>query len=147
MKQLLFTVFIATSLFVSAAGTKEKTIVNLNLTKNFTARFGEVDNVSWSNAANGMTKATFETDNETHVAFFDESGNYVAETKTLALTDIPKKLRMALEEKAPGAQINNAFEMTTDDEKTWFVETEANGERKVWQWIGTGRLRRYYVAH
>lgn len=145
MKTLFLAVLVATSLLASASGTKEKNITNMKLLQNFTAQFGHVENVVWRSAMNDMTKAEFVMDNEKLCAFFDESGNYVAQTREIGISDLPKKLKAALDEKAPGAEVLTVFEMTSNDEKAWFVETVANNEKKLWKGNTFGKLSRYYV--
>jgi hypothetical protein len=145
MKTLILAIFAASSFFANASGTKEKAVTNITLLQNFTAQFGQVDNVVWRNARNNMTKAEFVIDDEPVCAFFDETGNFVAQTKELKIGDLPKKLKSALNEKAPGAEVLNVFEMITNDERAWFVETLANNEKKLWKGNSFGKLSRYYV--
>ena len=145
MKTLFLAAFLATSLIATASGTKEKSITNMKLLNNFTAQFGHVDNVVWRSAMNNMTKAEFTIDDDKICAFFDESGSYVAQTRQISLEELPKKLQEALNEKAPGAEVLTVFEMTSNDEKAWFVETVARNEKKLWKGNTFGKLSRYYV--
>lgn len=145
MKTLFLAAFLATSIIASASGTKEKSVTNMKMLHNFTAQFGHVDNVVWRSAMNNMTKAEFQIDNDKICAFFDDNGNYVAQTKQIGLGDLPKKLQAALNQKAPGAEVLTVFEMISNDEKAWFVETVANNERKVWKGNTFGKLSRYHM--
>lgn len=145
MKTLFLAAFLATSLIATASGTKEKNITNMKLLNNFTAQFGHVENVVWRSAMNNMTKAEFTIDDDKICAFFDESGSYVAQTRQISLEELPKKLQEALNEKAPGAEVLTVFEMTSNDEKAWFVETVASNEKKLWKGNTFGKLSRYYV--
>jgi hypothetical protein len=145
MKTLILAVLLASSFFANASGTKEKSVTNMKLIQNFTAQFGHVDNVVWRSAMNNMTKAEFVMDDEKLCAFFDENGNYVAQTREITIQALPKKLKSALDEKAPGAEVLTVFEMVSNDEKAWFVETVANNEKKLWKGNTFGKLSRYYV--
>lgn len=145
MKTLLSALFIAGSLYATAAGTKEKSVVNYELRRNFMAEFGNVENIDWHPAANNMTRANFIQDDEKITAWFDESSKYVAQTREIKPVELPKKLRTALNEKAPGAIVVSVVKMKSDDENAWFVETVAGNERKVWKGNTLGRLSRYYT--
>lgn len=145
MKTLLATLLLATTLFANASGTKEKSVASYRLTKSFNAQFGAVDNVVWRNAANNMVKAEFEMDEEKICAYFDRNGDFVAQTKEIKPDQLPKNLQAALREKAPGAEILNVFEMISDEERAWFVETTANNEHKLWKGNSFGKLSRYFI--
>ena len=145
MKTLLLAALLSTSLIAGASGTREKSVTNVRMLQNFTAQYGHVDNVVWHSAMNNMVKAEFQMEDEKLCAYFDENGNYVAQTREITLSELPKKLKAALDEKAPGAEVISLFEMTTDNEKAWFVETKSLNENKLWKGTTFGKLSRYYV--
>ena len=145
MKSILLTSLLAVTLFASASGTKEKNVANYRITQSFNAEFGQVKNVKWSSAMNNMIKADFEIDDEPVSAYFDENGVYVASTKIITLEELPKKLQASIKEKIAGANIDQVFEMTSTGEKSYFVETTSNNEKKVWKGDSFGKLTRYYL--
>ena len=147
MKPLILSALLAISLMSFASGTKEKNVASYRLIYNFNAEFGQVDNVKWSSAMNDMTRADFILDDEPVCAYFDEQGDFVAATKTITFKDLPKKLQAAVLEKVPGATIETVFEMSSPEEKTWFIETNVNNEKKVWKGTNFGAITRYYVKH
>ena len=147
MKSVILSALLAISLMSAASGTKEKNVTNYRLSHNFNAEFGMVDNVKWSSAMNNMTRADFVLDEEPVCAFFDEQGDFVASTKTMTFKNLPKKLQAAILEKVPGATIETVFEMTSPQEKSWYIETNVNNEKKVWKGSTFGTITRYYVKN
>jgi uncharacterized protein YozE (UPF0346 family) len=144
MKTILLSASLALCLLAGASGTKEKTVTTYRTIQNFTAEFGQVDNVKWSNAMNNMTKAEFVLDDEPVCAYFDVNGDFVAETRNVTFDELPKAIRSSINNKFPGAKILNLFEMTSRQEKTWFIETVYNNERKIWKSNSFGILSRYF---
>lgn len=147
MKSIILSALLAVSLMASASGTKEKTVVTYRLSHNFNAEFGQVENVKWSSAMNDMTRADFVLDDEPVCAYFNEAGEFVAATKTITFKDLPKKLQNRILEKVPGATIETVFEMSSPEEKSWYIETNQNNEKKVWKGTSFGMITRYYVKH
>ena len=145
MKTTLLALLLSVSIIAAASGTREKSVTNVRMLQNFTAQYGNIDNVVWRSAMNNMVKAEFELEEEKICAYFDESGNYVAQTREITLSELPKKLQIALEEKAPGAEVVSLFEMVNDSEKAWFIETKSMNEKKLWKGNTFGKLARYYV--
>lgn len=145
MKSFFLSAFLAITLLASASGTKEKKVASYRLSQNFQAEFGSIENVKWSSAMNNMTKADFVMDDEKLCAYFDENGNYVASTKSITFDELPKKLKIAMQDKLPGAKIETVFEMSSPTEKSWFIETIQNNERKIWKGNFFGMVTRYYV--
>ncbi|MES2646812.1 MAG: hypothetical protein V4717_08065 [Bacteroidota bacterium] len=145
MKSIFLSAALAICLFATASGTREKSVANYRIIQSFNEEFGRVENLKWSSAMNNLVKADFELDNETMSAYFDENGEYVASTKIISLDQLPKKLQASIKEKVGDAKIDQVFEMTSIREKSFFVETTSNNEKKVWKGDSFGKLTRYYL--
>jgi hypothetical protein len=146
MKTILLSALLAISLTAGASGKKdEKQVVTYRTSQNFLNEFGQVDNVKWSTAMNNMTKADFLLEDEPVTAYFDENGEFVASTKAITFEELPRALRSSINNKLPGAQILTVFEMSSRQEKSWFIETIFNNERKLWKGNSFGTVTRYFV--
>ncbi len=147
MKTILLSALMAISLLAGASGKKEeKNVVTYRTSQNFLNEFGQVDNVKWSNAMNNMTKADFILEDEPVSAYFDENGEFVASTKAITFEELPRALRTSINNKLPGAKILTVFEMSSRHEKSWFIETDFNNERKLWKGNSFGAFARYFVS-
>lgn len=144
MKTILLSASLVFSLLAGASGTKEKNAASYRAIQSFKTEFGQVEDVKWSSAMNNMTKADFILDDEPVTAFFDEAGEFVASTRAVAFETLPKALRTSFNAKMPGAKILTLFEVSSQQERVWFLQTQYNNEVKVWKGSAQGNLSRYF---
>lgn len=145
MRTIILAAFLLLFLFAGASGTKEKFEASYQTTQNFITEFGMVENVQWSKSFNDMSKADFVLNDEPVSAYFDTDGEFVAYTRELAFNDFPKSVKTAINQKLPGARVLKSFEMSTRIDKTWFVETLLNNQRKLWKIDKMGKVSRYFI--
>ncbi|HMP92971.1 MAG TPA: hypothetical protein PKD90_08885 [Phnomibacter sp.] len=123
---------------------KEKAVsATYTATQNLIIQFGEITNVTWSNAMSNMMRADFMIDNESISAFFDSNGEFVASTRSISRQQLPIKLRLKVDAKLTMANITHMFELSSPQEHAYYFEVEEDGKKKVWKGYDYGVLERY----
>jgi hypothetical protein len=142
MKTLLLAAITAlTSLSASANNKTAQKKVNITVVKAFESEFGEVQDVSWSNAAQNMLRANFTKDDEKISAFFNQAGEYIATTIERKASDLPAKLKAAINQKIKDCVIIEALEFIDDDEEAYFVKVYNNGTEKLYKGTALGLVQ------
>jgi hypothetical protein len=142
MKTLLVAAVLAlTSLSASANKKSAQNKVSINTIKSFEREFGEVADVSWTTSAQNMLRANFTKDDEKMSAFFSQSGDYIATTIERKASDLPAKLRAALNQKIKDGVIIEALEFIDDDEAAYFVKVYNNGTEKLYKGTALGLIK------
>lgn len=139
MKTLFVAAVLAlTSLSASATKNNAQKKVNITVIKAFESEFGEVQDVSWSNAAQNMVRANFTQDEEKISAFFQQNGEYIATTIERKPSDLPAKLRASINRKFADGVITEALEFLDNDGSAYFVKIYSNGVEKLYKGSALG---------
>lgn len=115
-------------------------VVNYRASQNLATLFGNVKELSWQPARNNMLRANFTLDGDAYAVFFDAQGEFLAASRQINRSDLPLRLRLALEQKFKQASITESFELTTDSDHAWYFRTEQEGKSKVWKAYENGRI-------
>lgn len=129
-----------TTMSATANKTAAKDKINSKVTVALQNEFGNVDNITWSNASNNMLRATFTKDDETVSAFFDQKGEFIASTIEISKDALPAKLKAAINKKVKEGVITEALQMQTNEEFAYYVKVYANGSEKVYKGTSAGLL-------
>ena len=141
MKTIILAAALAlTSVSVNADNHSANKKVSVSVTNAFVKEFGSVEEVTWSNAANHMLRASFIQDDEKVNAFFNENGEFMASTIELAPEKLPSKLKAAINKKVKDAVITEAVQLQGDDQ-AYFVKVYVNGVEKVYKGSSLGALQ------
>lgn len=129
------------TLSATADSKKANKKVNITVIKAFETEFGDVQNVSWTTASQNMLRATFTKDDEKISAFFNQSGEYVATTIDRSPSELPAKLKTAINNKIKDAVIIEALEFIDNEEVAYFVKVNHNGVEKLYKGTSLGLLQ------
>ncbi|MCU0396252.1 MAG: hypothetical protein MUF29_10100 [Chitinophagaceae bacterium] len=142
MKRHLLTGALAlASLLTYADPTPASGIRNFRASENLKALFGNVRNVDWQPAMNSMIKASFTSYEEEISVFFNAEGEYVATTRAVTTSELPMRLRLAMEQKFGSTPIEQLFELTSEKDNSWYFQTtDKKGRKRVWRGFENGRI-------
>jgi hypothetical protein len=145
--RLLTGAFALASLFAYADPTPASGIRNFRAAENLKALFGNVRNVDWQPAMNSMIKARFTSFDEEISVFFNAEGEFVATTREVKTSDLPMRLRLAMEEKFGNTPIEQLLELTSENDNSWYFQTtDKKGRKKVWRGFENGRIEDFRTS-
>ncbi len=110
----------------------------------FTEQFGQVKDVTWQpckDHATQVVKAIFKMDDEEVTAFFNADGELIATTVSLEKSQLPMRLRQALEKELNGMTIDELFHVDAPDENAYYVAVNSTDGKKVYRGYANGHLR------
>jgi hypothetical protein len=125
------------SLFAFSPATKKQGTYKAR--ENFQLEFGSVPNVSWQEGKQSMQMANFTIDNQVVTVFFDKEGELVATTVSMTKSQLPLKLRAALDQQLADIAIDEIFSLESPQENCYYIS--ADGGKKVYQGYANGQLR------
>jgi hypothetical protein len=109
--------------------------IPLAVNQSFSAEFPSAEKAEWT-ATGKLYKAEFIQEEEKHFAFFNNSGELVAQSKYIQYRSLPQRLKYELVKQFPDYNITDLFEVTNDTDKNYYVILEKNGISlvlKSWQ--------------
>jgi type II secretory pathway component GspD/PulD (secretin) len=110
--------------------------------ESFAQQFGAVKNVTWTDARNHMVKAEFELDEQKVTAFFNEYGEYLATSITVNKTQLPFRLRLAMDNELKGAPIDELIQVESANENAYYFKAN----QKVYKAYGTGEIQQVSMS-
>ena len=81
-------------------------------------------------AHKGFTKLTFKMNEMIMFAFYSEDGQLLAVTRNIVSSQLPVTLQMSLKNDYKGYWITELFELTGDDENSYYISLE-NADSKI----------------
>jgi hypothetical protein len=127
MKRLLVTLTVVFSLFslssFAGGGVNSKVLASFNNT------FKNATEVDWSVTQN-IYKANFALNGQYAVAYFDETGQFIAVTRNISSTQLPIPLQANLKTRYEHYWISDLFEVANDEGTTYYVTLE-NADTKL----------------
>lgn len=97
--------------------------------------FPAAQRVAWSSVGS-YQKATFNFKSTVYSAFFDQQGELVATTHAVSLNDLPKGLKVSLQEEMKTYWISDLIVMSTNSGDSYFVQLEYAGTKIIKQSTG-----------
>ena len=128
----LFSLLIAIVSFSSSFAATEPTV---HPTTSLYHYFPVAQGVVWSSVDN-YQKATFNFNGTTYSAFFDQQGELVATTHAISINDLPKGLKLSLQEEMKTYWISDLIVMSTKEGESYFVQLEYAGSKIIKQSTG-----------
>ena len=137
MKKILF----ATALLLSVS---VATIANTNKSTDpkaiasFKKDFSGANDVSWD-ASTDFSKVTFTINGSTLFAYYSTSGELIAASRNISSNQLPLTLLTALKNNYNSYWISDLFELSRDNNTTYYVTLENANEKKIlsstsWGW-------------
>jgi len=131
MKKLVFTLMIAVA--CSAGAFAATGSVNTKMSTHFSKTFAHAKDVMWVSGSS-FVKVNFVLDGEKMSAFYDESGDLLATSRTFAFDKLPKQaLATLMDEYAfPAYQLTDCIEIkNANGEIRYYVSFESDNSNAV----------------
>ncbi|HSC54006.1 MAG TPA: hypothetical protein VLC98_10310 [Phnomibacter sp.] len=145
MKTLILAGSLVLASLTSLAGPtpKKASPLNYRATQNLYAMYGQLDNVEWRPSINNMVRADFEEDGTYYAIFFNEEGEFLAETKKVERNELPAQLRRTSSQKFKDVTVLEMLELTSEAEHLWFFKTVSDGQVKIWKGTQSGGIEQF----
>lgn len=104
----------------------------------FTKAYSDASNVQWT-VTEQFARASFILDAEKVEAYFTTDGDFIAESKAIALQELPRAGRKLLQSKYSGYQLKEVVSYTTDEKVEYYVSIESEKEKKVLRFNARGQ--------
>ena len=122
MKSLILAI-IFSSLFGEKSDAQN---IPAGISQAFISTFPQATKASWSSTGK-LYKAEFSIAGEKQIAFFNQSGELVAESRYIDFTNLSHRLRLDLIKQFPNYNISEIFEVYSDLKTDYYVTLERNG--------------------
>jgi hypothetical protein len=141
MKKLFLALLVAVTVAASAFA-KDTKKVNYAASSNFKAEFANATSVTWT-TTDQYTKAAFVVNNEKMEAFYNQSGEKIASSRTIAIDELPVKAKRSLAKDYAGYTVREAIEFEGIDDNGYFISAENEKESVVLKVNSTGGLNTF----
>ena len=136
MKSLILAI-----IFSSLIGEKsEAQNIPNGISQAFYNSFPQAGKATWSTTGK-LYKAEFNAAGEKQFAFFNQSGELVAESRYIDFTNLSHSLRLALIKQFPNYNIAEIFEVYSDLQTDYYVTLERNGIKFIVKSSGKGKWK------
>ncbi|MCU0394308.1 MAG: hypothetical protein MUF29_00245 [Chitinophagaceae bacterium] len=141
MKRLLLAASFGLFSLAALANSGKKSVTVPNTARqNFQQQFGAIQQVSWSKAKSQMLRADFSIDGQPVTAFFNQEGEFLATTVAVEKTQLPLRLRLALEQELKGQTIEELYYVEAPTETAYYFASAKNGTRQVYRAYADGHI-------
>lgn len=119
MKKLILTAAVAVTLStgafaVGSTNNTSNTKVSYQVLNQFESQFGDAENVQWSATSIGQ-KADFMIDDVKMTAFYDNRGQYLGTTETIAYKKLSSSAKKEIAAKYPGYEVGEIIKYQSND--------------------------------
>ena len=141
MKSLILAV-IFSALF--AVRSKAQT-VPAGISLAFNSSFPQAGKADWTTAGK-LYRAEFNLNGERKFAFFNQVGEFVAESRYIDFSSLSHRLKLDLIKQFPNYNISEIFEVNTDSGTDYFVTLERNGISFVLKSPENGKWKLFSIS-
>lgn len=106
-------------------------------------RYGEVENLKWSESKDNLIRADFQIDGQNFSTFFYRDGNFVATTHEVTFDQLPAMARKPLKAKFPGVEFSKMVHYQSNESASYFVEVVQEGETTIYKVTDEGQISRF----
>jgi hypothetical protein len=140
MKRILFAIAFGITTLAASANAKE-TKVTYHALQSFQRDFGNIENVTWTNAKDNLFRASFDADGQTISVYYNVEGDFVATTIALEKQNLPMKTRLALNRVMADYVITELFEIQSNSETAYYAKGIKDGQTKVYKAYSDGSVK------
>jgi hypothetical protein len=142
MKRYLLAAAFGLVSLASFAGTGSQSFkVPYQAKENLKQQYGDVKDVTWKEAQGSLIRADFVQDGQAITVFYDKSGEPVATTMAVDKSQLPFRLKTALEKELKGQTIEELFYVDAPEQNAYFFSYSDNGKKKVFKAYDNGNIR------
>jgi hypothetical protein len=129
MKKIFLSLATVIMMGVSAFATGNEGAVSQEARNSFKRDFTAATNVSWEQK-NGYTRATFSLNGQILCAYYSNTGDLTAVVRNIVSDQLPISLVTDLRKDYTGYWITDLFEISSDNQTTYYVTLE-NSDKKI----------------
>jgi hypothetical protein len=144
MRKLFLAALISMTVAASAFAKDTKNVNGVAI-RNFEIEFSKASNVTWT-STDKFVKATFIQDNEKMEAFYNQSGEKIATSRTIKLDELPVKAKRTIAKDYAAYTIIEAIEVEGSEDYGFYVSAENEKESVILKVNGTGGLSIFKVT-
>jgi hypothetical protein len=109
--------------------------------ENLKQQYGDVKDVTWKEAQGHLIRADFVQDGQAITVFYDKSGEPVATTIAVDKSQLPFRLKTALEKELKGQTIEELFYVDAPEQSAYFFSCNDGGKKKIFKAYDNGSIR------
>jgi hypothetical protein len=138
MKKILLSIATVLMLGVSAfAAGNNDGVTNESAVRSFKKDFANARNIVWEQKE-AYTKATFSLNGQILFAYYNNNGDLQAVVRNITSAQLPINLLTSLKNEYNDCWITDLFEMSANDETTYYVTLETSEKKIVLKSTGSG---------
>ena len=139
MKKII--TILAMTLIVSSsfASIEPETVSNQAL-NTFTSEFAGATEATWT-INKDFYQVTFTLDGQQMVAYYNKSGEFIATSQNISSVELPNSLKKSLKKVMSNRWVTDLFEITNNDQTSWYVTIESADEKVVLKSDNGGKWR------
>jgi hypothetical protein len=136
MKKIFLSLATVIMMGVSALATGNEGTVSQEARNSFKRDFSTASDVSWEQK-NGYTRATFSLNGQVLCAYYSNTGDLTAVVRNIVSDQLPITLVTDLRRDYAGYWITDLFEISSDNQTTYYVTLENSDKKLVLKSEGT----------
>jgi hypothetical protein len=136
MKKIFLSLAAVALMGISAFANGNDEIVNQRTLAAFKSDFANATHTTWEQKA-GFIKATFSFNGQVLCAYYDNEGQLQAIVRNIVSDQLPLNLLASLKKDYEDYWITDLFEISADNETTYYVTVEDAGKKVVLKSDGT----------
>ncbi len=147
MKKNIFLAFSASLICIYASAFDSskaaKPFINAKFEQALYNEFGNCDQVEWSKNADNTIEASIKVDGQAVQAFFNEDGEYLCSTTRMEKSELPLKLRLAIDKQLPNVGISAILQKSSAEGTSYFFQGVDGKSIKVWKGTADGQIEMF----
>jgi hypothetical protein len=129
MKKIITILVLTLIVSTSFASIEPETVSNQAL-NTFNSEYVGATNAAWT-INKDFYQVTFTLDGEQMVAYYNKSGEFLAISQNISSVELPNNLKKGLKKVMSDRWITDLFEITNNDQTSWYVTIESADEKVV----------------
>jgi len=144
MKKIIIILALVFSVSTSFAFTRPES-VSSQVLNTFSSEYVGATEATWT-ISKDFYQVAFTLDGQRMFAFYNKSGDFIAVTRNISSVQLSKSLKKSLKKLMGNRWITDLFEITHDDETSWYVTMESADQKIILKSNG-GKWRIYQNAN
>jgi hypothetical protein len=129
MKKIITILAMILAVSTSFASIEPETVSNQAL-NTFSSEFVGATDATWA-INRDFYQVTFTLDGQQMVAYYNKTGEFLAVSQNISSVELPNSLKKGLKKVISNRWITDLFEITNNDQTSWYVTIESADEKIV----------------
>lgn len=139
MKKIITILAMTLIVSTSFASIEPETVSNQAL-NTFNSDFVGAANTTWT-ISKDFYQVTFTLDGQQMFAYYNKAGEFLAVSQNISSVELPNSLKKGLKKVMSNRWITDLFEITNNDQTSWYVTIESADEKVVLRSDNGGKWR------